>query len=65
MEVVYAPEPADRFDVVVQSSDDKLMHLHSQFLMRHSKVFASIEDLVSTAILNPLASSPSSSLSIN
>jgi hypothetical protein len=51
MEVVFAPEPADRFDVVIQSSDGKLLHVHSTALMHHSKVFASIEDLGATKVI--------------
>jgi hypothetical protein len=51
MEVVFAPEPADRFDVVIKSSDDKLLHMHSTALMHHSKVFRAIEDLGASKVV--------------
>jgi hypothetical protein len=50
MEIVFAPEPADRFDVVTQSSDDKLLHLHSHVLGYHSRVLCSIEELGATMV---------------
>jgi hypothetical protein len=48
MEAVFSPQPEDRFDVVIKSSDDKLLHLHAITLMHHSKVFRAIEDLGAT-----------------
>jgi hypothetical protein len=53
MEVVYSTQREDRYEVVIKSSDDKLLHLHSTTLMHHSKVFRAIYNL--GANMEPIA----------